>query len=332
LQNINFPDGAPQVSAYRSANKDWLRALEKTARIEVDPSCTLADEFDDVAAAQSDAPALISEHETYSFRDLKERSNRYARWALAHDLRKGDVVCLMMGNRAEYVAIWLGLNRAGIVVALLNTNLDSAPLAHSIAIASPRLIIAAKEYRDICNRALARSGIAAKIFVHGDGNHNFRGVETELMCLSAAPLAENESRDIKLSDHALYIYTSGTKGLPKAAILTHRRILNWCLWFAGLMDAGPGDRMYNCLPLYHSVGGVVAVWAVLLGGGSAVIRERFSAKSFWNEIIRFDCTLFQYIGELCRYLVKTPPCAEETKHKLRLYFGRMFGNVSSTAS
>src|SRR5262249_5488396 len=156
------------------------------------------------------------EHETYSFRDLKERSNRYARWALAHGLRKGDVVCLMMGNRAEYVAIWLGLNRAGIVVALLNTNLAPAQLADSIAIATPRLIIAAKEYRDACGSALARSGIAAKIFVHGDGN---RGVETELMHLSAAPLSESESRGIKLSDHALYIYTSGTTGLPKAAIL-----------------------------------------------------------------------------------------------------------------
>jgi fatty-acyl-CoA synthase len=320
---MNFLDGPlpSQVPAQRSANKDWLRALERTARIEDNTNRILAHEFDDVAAARANAPALISEHETYSFRDLMKRSNCYARWAIAQGLRKGDVVCLMMGNRAEYVAIWLGLNRVGVVVALLNTNLASGSLAHCIAIANPRHIIVAKEYRAVCESVRAQNPIAEKVFVHGESGGGNPRLETEVACLSSAPLAPNECRDIKLSDRALYIYTSGTTGLPKAAILTHRRILNWCLWFSGLMDAGPGDRMYNCLPLYHSVGGVVALWAALLGGGSVVIRERFSAKNFWSDIVKFDCTLFQYIGELCRYLVNSPPCADERKHRLRLCVG-----------
>ena len=73
-------------------------------------------------------------------------------------------------------------------------------------------------------------------------------------------------------------------------------------FWASLMQ--PNDRMYNCLPMYHSVGGVVAVLAILLAGGSVVIRERFSSARFWSDIVAFDCTLFQYIGELCRYLGK----------------------------
>ncbi len=324
MQSINFPDGPlpPTASAHRSANKDWLRALEKTAGIEKNPSRTLAREFDDVAALHGDGPALISEQESFSFRDLMERSNRYARWAIAQNLQKGDVVCLMMGNCPEYVAIWLGLNRAGVVVALLNTNLPVVSLAHCIAVANPRHIIVAKEFRAVCESVLAKNPIAGELFVHGEsGGEHTLPLETEVARLPGAPLNEYDCRGIKLSDHALYIYTSGTTGLPKAAILTHRRIMNWCLWFSGLIDAGPGDRMYNCLPLYHSVGGVVAVWAVLLGGGSVVIRERFSAKNFWSDIVTFDCTLFQYIGELCRYLVNTPPCTEERKHRLRLCVG-----------
>jgi fatty-acyl-CoA synthase len=74
-----------------------------------------------------------------------------------------------------------------------------------------------------------------------------------------------------------------------------------------MMDTRPSDRMYNCLPMYHSVGGVVATGAALLGGGSVVIAEKFSARQFWDDIARWDCTLFQYIGELCRYLVLAPP-------------------------
>ena len=72
------------------------------------------------------------------------------------------------------------------------------------------------------------------------------------------------------------------------------------------MNSGPNDRMYNCLPMYHSIGGVVATGAVLVNGGSVVIRDKFSAQKFWDEVCDFDCTLFQYIGELCRYLVHAP--------------------------
>ncbi len=97
--------------------------------------------------------------------------------------------------------------------------------------------------------------------------------------------------------------------------------MQWTHWFAGLIGALPNDRVYNCLPMYHSVGGVVATGAVLVGGGSVVVRERFSVSGFWDDIVRWDCTLFQYIGELCRYLVSAPPHPSEAAHRLRLACG-----------
>jgi fatty-acyl-CoA synthase len=80
--------------------------------------------------------------------------------------------------------------------------------------------------------------------------------------------------------------------------------------------------MYNCLPMYHSVGGAVATGAVLVNGGSVVIRDKFSAAAFWEDIRRYDCTMFQYIGELCRYLLNAPwPLAREMPPKIRLCCG-----------
>jgi fatty-acyl-CoA synthase len=79
--------------------------------------------------------------------------------------------------------------------------------------------------------------------------------------------------------------------------------------------------MYDCLPLYHSVGGVVAVGALLVSGGSVVIRSKFSASDFWRDVKDERCTLFQYIGELCRYLVNAPAQPLETEHSLRLACG-----------
>jgi len=87
------------------------------------------------------------------------------------------------------------------------------------------------------------------------------------------------------------------------------------------MDVQPADRMYNCLPMYHSVGGVQTPGAMLVAGGSIALREKFSASQFWNDILRWDCTLFEYIGELCRYLLHTKPSSRETEHRIRLACG-----------
>ena len=97
--------------------------------------------------------------------------------------------------------------------------------------------------------------------------------------------------------------------------------MQWSHWFSGLMGAGPSDRLYDCLPLYHSTGGIVAPGAMLVAGGSMVIRDRFSASEFWDDVCRFDCTIFQYIGELCRYLWRAPHSPRETAHRLRLACG-----------
>ena len=79
--------------------------------------------------------------------------------------------------------------------------------------------------------------------------------------------------------------------------------------------------MYNCLPMYHSVGGVLATGAVLVGGGSVVIRKTIFCRQFWRDIVRWDCTLFQYIGELCRYLLHTAPHPHERDHRIRMCCG-----------
>ncbi len=307
----------------RTAAQDWLRALQSVADIERDPSRTLSDRFDDIAATQADTPALISEDETFSYRQLVDRSNRYARWAIKNNLGKGDVVALMMGNRAEYVAIWLGLNRVGVAVALLNTGLTGEALGHCIRICNAAVVIVSAPLYPACIGALEKSK-PIDLVVHG-AEENVRRVDLEVDQMSGEPLCAGERAQTGLSDHALYIYTSGTTGMPKAAIVTHRRVLNWALWFRGLAGVSASDRMYNCLPLFHSVGGVVAIWPALLAGGSVVIRRRFSASLFWDEVVALDCTLFQYIGELCRYLLASPPGDAERRHRLRLCVGNGLG-------
>jgi fatty-acyl-CoA synthase len=298
-----------------AAAQSWRRALEMTAPIPRYPEVTFPVVIGRIAAERGDVPALLSDHQTLSYRTLAARAEHYANWSLSQGLERGQVVCLMMPNCPEYLAIWLGIIETGAVVALINTNLVGDALRHAIDIVAPRHIVVAAELADVVAAALPSLG-PVRPWAHGGDAHGWPRVDDATLIK-----ANGGYQRPTLADRALYIYTSGTTGLPKAASVSHDRLMQWTHWFAGLIGTQPDDRMYNCLPMYHSVGGVVAAGAVLVGGGSVAIRERFSARRFWDDIARWDCTLFQYIGELCRYLVAAPPHPRETGHKLRLICG-----------
>jgi fatty-acyl-CoA synthase len=297
-----------------------VRALERTATIERNPRRTLPIVIDDLAGRYESAPALTSADTTLSYRSLAREANRYCRWALAQGLRPGDVVCLLLENCPAYMASWLGLTRAGITVALLNTHLTGESLRHCIRIVSPRGLIAGAGFSE---RVLAGpEPIVAGVRCWSlGGDTSLPRVDQALEEFAGESLSAAECAPPSLADRALYIYTSGTTGLPKAAVVSHHRLMQWSHWFAGLMDITPADRLYDCLPMYHSVGGVVATGATLVGGGAVVVRERFSASRFWADVTAERCTVFQYIGELCRYLVNGTSAAEAAGHNLRLACG-----------
>jgi fatty-acyl-CoA synthase len=303
------------------ASADWLRALERTAKAIGAPDRTFGRILDELAAAHGERPALIATTGSLSFRDLAAMANRYARWTLANDVVKGDCVALIMPNCPDYFAIWNGIARVGGVVALINTNLRGQALAHCLDIVRPRHVIVASELIDGYRSAEPLLRAPGKLWLHGRSDDAGKRLRDAIAALDAGPLRTAEQRDVRLSDRALYIYTSGTTGLPKAANVSHRRVLEWSYWFAGLMDTQADDRVYNCLPMYHSVGGIVAIGSVLVSGGSAVLRDKFSASQFWDDVAATQCTIFQYIGELCRYLMATPPSKNETAHRLRICCG-----------
>jgi len=304
----------------RFAREAWIRALQRTSGIEQDPTLTLPASIDRLGLEFGTACALSSRESSLSYADLADRCNRYARWGLAQGLRSGDVVALIMPNCAEYPAVWLGLSRIGAAVALINVHLEGGPLVHSIKVAQPRLIIV---HADLAPRLASVAATLPDVpyWVHGDADAAFAPLLPALERMPGDALNAGEFEAPTLDATALYIYTSGTTGLPKAAHVTHFRLVRWSQWFAGLLDTQPTDRMYNCLPLYHSVGGVVAIGALLVAGGSVVIRPKFSASEFWRDVREERCTLFQYIGELCRYLVNSPRQDGETDHSLRIACG-----------
>jgi fatty-acyl-CoA synthase len=297
------------------------RTLILSRNVHPNAKLTIADWTERWARERPDAPAVLQEDRVVTWRELDAGANRYARWAKSLGLKKGDVVSILMENRPEFIMAWLGLVKTGAVAALINTHLTGQPLAHSIALAGAKHLVLGAELADTYAAALAGIEAHPMLWATGAVCAGCENLDAALTAHSGAALPADSRADLFCRDKALYIYTSGTTGLPKAANISHMRLLHIMSAFQGAVNAGPNDRMYNVLPLYHSSGGICALGPPFLSGGSMVIRSRFSATGFWDDCKRYKPTVFQYIGELCRYLLNTPEHPDERAHNLKIAIG-----------
>ena len=108
-------------------------------------------------------------------------------------------------------------------------------------------------------------------------------------------------------DDLFYIFTSGTTGYPKPARFSHMRFIAIGDGMAGVAGYGAADVLYCPIPLYHGAGGVVVPASALHVGAAIALRRRFSASAFWDDCRRFGATGFQYVGEICQFLLSQPP-------------------------
>ena len=297
------------------------RTLLRMRHVQPDSAITVVDVVGNQARATPDAPAILYLDQTLSYRDLDEASNRYARWARQAGVVKGEVVALLMENRPEYLAAWLGIHKAGATAALLNTNQRGMPLAHSISVAGARHLILGAELAETLVEARPLVQTMPVVWITGGASPEFQNLDAALAATSADAADPAWRQGIIGRNNAFLIFTSGTTGLPKAANFSHMRTLYMMYGFSGALDAKPHDRMYNVLPLYHTAGGVCAVGTALTSGGSVVIKRKFSVHEFWEDCARYKPTFFQYIGELCRYLLNAPVGPHERSHAIRTITG-----------
>ena len=315
--SMEFIDALAREATYISSVG---RTLLRMRHVKPDSPTTIADIVEGFARQAPESPALLCEDTVMSYRGLDAAANRYANWARGLGIGRGDVVALLMENRPEFIAAWLGIVKLGAVAALINTNLRGQPLAHSITVAGARHLVLGVELADFYAEARALIAVPPTAWITGGTASGGENLDAALAA-SAVTLDPSVRAGLTCKDLAFYIFTSGTTGLPKAANISHMRMLFMMYGFAGGLNAGPSDRMYNVLPLYHTAGGICAVGVALTAGGSLVIRRKFSAHEFWQDCHRYRPTFFQYIGELCRYLLNAPPEPHETDHSLRAITG-----------
>ena len=297
------------------------RTLKRVKSIATDSPNLICDDIQTAVDEHRDRTAMTFEGRTVTYAELDGMANRFAHWGKGQNLRRGQTVALFMPNRLEYFAIWYGLSKIGVVTALINNQLSGLALAHCLNISQAACVVVDTETSPVFEAARALLEKPLPQWILGPAHGDQRDLVQALKSCSQLPPDKTVREDVRARDTALLIFTSGTTGMPKAARITHVRAQLYMRGFAGSTGAKSSDRIYVALPLYHATGGLCALGAALLNGGSVFLRRKFSASQFWGEAVDEGCTMFVYIGELCRYLVNQPPSEDETRHKIRMAFG-----------
>ncbi|OXA54746.1 Long-chain fatty acid transport protein 1 [Folsomia candida] len=239
-------------------------------------------------------------------------------------MKKGDKVSLFMENDPRYICTWLGLCKIGVVTALVNFNLRSMPLKYSFELADAKAIICGYELTEALTEAYKDKLPNVPIFVSGSNieqNVLKSGIYLDKEILTHASSTPKEQENTGFLDELFYLFTSGTSGLNKAAVIKHCRFLMAGVAGRIANKMQPDDIVYATLPLYHTNSGIVGVSQTFVNGYTLALRDKFSAKNFWKDCIKYNVTIAQYMGETARYLLRQPVTPEEKQHKVRLMLG-----------
>ncbi|KAI5737131.1 hypothetical protein M8J76_010317 [Diaphorina citri] len=288
------------------------RAILGTKRMAA-TNTTLVSEFKKSVKRRPNAPCYYFQDETWTIKQIDEYSNKIARVLQDDGFKKGDVLALMCENRPEYVGVWLGAAKLGVISALINTNLKKQPLVHSIStVKSKAIIVSALYYPEI--EAIRESIPDVKLFLLDETKPDLPNLSDLMKTTPASEVKPSEP--LQTSDSLLYIYTSGTTGLPKAAIMPNFKVLLGGQVGKHLLSLGSGDVIYNCLPMYHSAGGLIGTIPALILGSSIAIRTKFSASNYFRDCAKYKCNAGIYIGEMCRYLLASKESEADYSHQV----------------
>ena len=271
--------------------------------------------------------ALICEGETETWHSLNARANRVANYLESRGIRRGDCISVFMQNRVEFVVQVIAVCKIGAIAGLINTNLTRQQLTHCINLIESKKCIFGEELtaplNQIRDRLQLRDGVDY-LWVRDKGTGPAPNWAIEMDSKDASHDQNNppDTQLLEIGNTAFHIFTSGTTGLPKAAVVSHKRLLPTAALVAtGLLRIGRQDRMYNCLPLYHGTGLMIGLTAAFHVGAASVLQRKLSVSAFWDDIRKYRCTCFVYIGEFIRYLMSQPETPRDRENTVRAIVG-----------
>jgi len=267
-------------------------------------------------------PALLYEDIKYTYKELNEWTNRYANFFLSIGLKKGDVINVFLENRPELMIIIGAMGKIGTIASLINTRQRSASLIHSFTVNDVKTYVIGEEMCPVFLKVMKNLKLTSKdklFFLSDKGEleipEGFLNLKEKVK--DQATSTPSAIREIKGIDPYAYVFTSGTTGLPKAAPMRHIHMMSSTYgWGVIALNMQPEDIIYISLPLFHSNSIHIGLASAFRGGSAVALARKFSVSNFWNDVRKYKATCFNYIGELCRYLLNQAPDSEDRNHNV----------------
>ncbi|MCP4630366.1 MAG: AMP-binding protein [bacterium] len=251
---------------------------------------------------------------TLTYAQLKHESIELGKYLYQKGLQKGDKVSFMAGNGYQTAKIFLGTMYAGLVAAPLNLLAQPSQLEYVIKHSGTRLVFFTADQKERLQKAARLVDRPIELIQMDNDAQRLFAAGTDL-CGILLPEVDEE-------DDALLLYTSGTTGLPKGVILSHKNLVAGGEYTTLAHELQPEDRVLCSLPLYHINGEIVTAVTPLVSGGSVVMPHKFSCSNFWQFISEYRCTWFSVVPTIISYLVSLTEIEGKGFHLGQLRFGR----------
>ena len=258
---------------------------------------TVREYIDDHADHQGDRPFLIApdSDRTLNYVNLKSSVDRIGSQLDRLGFKSGAKIAFLLNNGYWTTQLFLGVMANNRVIVPLNAVSGKIQLQHVLSHSDAEAVFVAAEFQPMLDDLM--TAINRDILVipcTTESGPDWPLVNPRHGAVALPPASQ---------DTALLLYTSGSTGLPKGAILSHRAVTRGGQNVAGGHNLTKDDRALCVLPVYHINGAMVTVSAPLVSGGSVVMPERFRASTFWALIEKYQCTWSSIVPTIIKYLL-----------------------------
>ncbi|NQU12622.1 MAG: AMP-binding protein [Desulfobacteraceae bacterium] len=266
---------------------------------------------------------LYFKDQAYGYEDFNRAANRVSCGLQKLGISKGDKVAIVLGNCPEYLFLWFGISKLGAVEVPINTAHKGEILTYMLDQSDACMLVMGIEYLDRVEPILPDVPKIKNLVVIDTLG---QGVPKSLSSVADwEQLVDNDGGykpvDVLWSDPSGIMFTSGTTGPSKAALMPH----NYPLYMGDIIiesaEYDEHDILYNALPLFHGNAQQLSFMPALMSGARTVLAEKFSAGRFWDDIKRYGCTEFNYLGAIVPILYKAEPKDDDEENPLRVMVG-----------
>jgi long-chain acyl-CoA synthetase len=279
------------------------------------------------AGEHGDKIFLFSEADArrWTYAEFDKAVNRAANLLRENDIKKGDVVSLLMPNSAEYIIAYFACWKIGALAGPINSLLKAEEIAFALNNSEAKLLLVHSQFLPTLQQLSEPSAIAdgltqsiQNVEINSDANLQLPATagSPDLPHLRKIIRFDDEAEatkdyserlaaaEIEKDDEAIIIYTSGTTGKPKGCLLTHGNLIANARQITEWLGFGENDRLLTVMPLFHMNAVSVTTMTALYAGASTVVSPKFSASRFWQIVADYEITSFGSVATMLSMLLQ----------------------------